>query len=286
MSARGDACTPPCYSLRGQGCWTTTSSGLCRPACCTLGIGLSAFFKQLGESENDLLNLRVAAGRCSQLNLSQQHHAESNHFIFLIYNHKHLTQAASLSRGQEVKNSSKVEYKTNLLPFDTFTSHLIVSKYWLSFVIFGFLFFANEFLVFFINVNFQHLRTGSPIRNVALWTDRTPFPWGSKRGKKNLHPISPASICASSENVIPVVKLDGEVSGSSPYCACALTYGSAFFYSLMWEEAAHKGAAFLWSITFRNVDNESIKFCISDCDAEEGTFTLVIHLKKHSAKGL
>lgn len=47
--------------------------------------------------------------------------------------------------------------------------------------------------------------------------------------KKNLHPISPASICAGAENVIPVVKLDSEVSGSTPYCACALAYGTAFF---------------------------------------------------------
>lgn len=84
--------------------------------------------------------------------------------------------------------------------------------------------------------------------------------------------------------MIPVVKLDSEVSGSSPYCACALTYGSAFFYSLMWEETAHKGTVLLCSITFRNVDSESIEFCIPDSD--EGTVTLVVRLKKHWAKGL
>lgn len=47
--------------------------------------------------------------------------------------------------------------------------------------------------------------------------------------------------------MIPVVKLDSEVSGSTPYCACALTYGSAFFHSLMWEEAVHEGTAFLYA---------------------------------------
>lgn len=78
--------------------------------------------------------------------------------------------------------------------------------------------------------------------------------------------------------MIPVVKLDSEVSGSATYCACALTYGSAFFYSLKWKEAAHKGTVFLCSTAFRNVDDESIKSCISDCDADEGT--AMIHLKK------
>lgn len=85
----------------------------------------------------------------------------------------------------------------------------------------------------FLNLDLQYLRTGSSIWNVALRTDRTPFPYGFQWKKKNLHPISPASICARAENVIPVVKLDSEVSGSTPYCACALSH-MAVHFSILW----------------------------------------------------
>lgn len=144
VCARGEACSPLCYSLRGQSCWTTTSSGL-RRAACILGIGLSALFKQLGEIENELINLRAAEGRCSQRNLSQQHRAELElHYPYL---RPQALNSSSHPQGAwvEVKRS-RIAVRRNIRPTALLWHVYIICliptfKILLSFVIFIFLFF-------------------------------------------------------------------------------------------------------------------------------------------------